>query len=191
MLEEAIEVMETLWSGGYHSYAGKHYTVHDARIFTLPDEPPPILVAASGSESASLAVRVGGGMVATEPKADLVERFRQEAGDQRPVLGQLAMAVDDDVSRARRAAHDVFRFSALGWKVMSELPNPVNFEAATAYVREEDTSRLVSCGPDPEVHLDGVRQWTDAGFDHIAIVAVGDTDRFFDAWEQELRPRVS
>jgi G6PDH family F420-dependent oxidoreductase len=190
MLEEAIEIMQTLWSGGYHSHDGEHYTVHDARIFTLPDEPPPIHVAASGSESVALAARAGWGMVATQPDADLVERFQDQAGEYRPVFGQLAMAIDDDVSRARRAAHEIFRFSAPGWKVMSELPNPVNFEAATAYVSETDMARLVSCGPGPQVHLDAVRNWTDAGFDHVAIAPVGDTDRFFDAWEQELRPSL-
>jgi hypothetical protein len=29
-----------------------------------------------------------------------------------------------------------------------------------------------------------------AGFDRIAIVALGDTDRFFELWEEELRPRL-
>ena len=30
-----------------------------------------------------------------------------------------------------------------------------------------------------------------AGSDRIAIVALGDTDRFFELWEQELRPRLA
>jgi G6PDH family F420-dependent oxidoreductase len=190
MLEEAIEVMRMLWSGGYHSYTGRHFTVYDARIFTLPDDPPPIHVAAGGPAAVSLAARVGDGLVATQPSAELVGRFRDETAEERPRYGQLAMAIDDDEGRARRVAHERFRFSAPGWKVMAELPNPVNFEAATATVSEEDTAGLVSCGPDPDVHIEAIREWTDAGFDHVAIVSVGDTDRFFEAWEQELRPRL-
>jgi G6PDH family F420-dependent oxidoreductase len=191
MLEEAIEIMQTLWMGGYRSYNGKHYTVSDARIFTLPDEPPPIYVAAGGPQAARLAARAGHGLIATAPDADLVREFDEHTTERRPKLGQLAMAVDDDVSRARHAAHEIFRFSAPGWKVMSELPNPTNFEAATAYVREEDMARIVSCGPDPHVHVEAVREWTDAGFDRVAIVAVGDPGRFFEAWEEELRPRLT
>ncbi len=41
MLEEAIEVIRLLWEGGTKSHEGKHYRVDNARIYTLPDEPPP------------------------------------------------------------------------------------------------------------------------------------------------------
>jgi coenzyme F420-dependent glucose-6-phosphate dehydrogenase len=46
MLEEAIEVIRLLWQGGYQSHHGRYYTVEEARIYTLPDEPPPIYLAA-------------------------------------------------------------------------------------------------------------------------------------------------
>jgi G6PDH family F420-dependent oxidoreductase len=190
MLEEAIEIMQAMWGGGYHSHEGKHYTVHDARVFTLPDEPPPIHVAASGAESVDLAARAGGGLVATEPKSELVERFDDATGGGRPKYGQLAMSVDDDEARARRFAHERFRFAASGWKVQAELPNPINFEAATAHVTEDDVAQLVSCGPDAERHLAAIRQWTDAGFDRVCVAPVADPDRFLDAWEQELAPQL-
>jgi G6PDH family F420-dependent oxidoreductase len=186
MLEEAIDIIRTLLGGGYHSYNGEYFTVDDARIFTLPDEPPPIYVAASGPASIALAARVGDGMIATEPKADLVRAF----DNAKPKLGQLAVSYDDDEVRARRLAHGVFRFAATGWKVQSELPNPINFEAATAFVREEDVAELIPCGADPERHVAAIKRWTDAGFDHVAIVSVGDPNRFFRAWETELRPRL-
>jgi len=74
--------------------------------------------------------------------------------------------------------------------VQSELPNPVNFEAATASVREEDVAQEISCGVDPDRHLEAIRRWLGAGFDRIAVVALGDLDRFFEVWTQELRPRL-
>lgn len=40
MLDEAIDIMRSLWAGGFHSHEGKHYSVDRARVFTLPDEPP-------------------------------------------------------------------------------------------------------------------------------------------------------
>jgi G6PDH family F420-dependent oxidoreductase len=190
MLEEAIEIMRALWSGGYHSHHGRHFTVDDARIFTLPDEPPPIHVAVSGSPSIALAARHAEGMVATQPDPALTREFDEATGAGRPKYGQLTVSVGDDESEARRLAHEVFRFSAPGWKVMSELPNPINFEAATAHVTEDDMAELVSSGPDPDAHVEAIRKWTEAGFDRVAIVQVGDPERFFTAWEQELRPRL-
>ena len=44
LLEEAVEVMRTLWQGGQQSHRGRHYTVENARVYDLPDEPPPVLV---------------------------------------------------------------------------------------------------------------------------------------------------
>jgi len=190
MLEEAIEIMRALWEGRYHSHDGKHFTVHDARIFTLPQEPPPVYVAVSGAASIELAARVGDGIVATQPQRRLTEAFDQAAGSGKPKYGQLALAVDDDEARARRVAHELFRFGIPGWKVMSELPNPVNFEAATAVVTEGDVADQISCGADVGRHAAAIEQWIEAGFDRIAIVPLGDTDRFFEFWEQELRPRL-
>jgi len=190
MLEEAIEVMRALWTGGYHKHEGKYYTVHDARIFTLPDEPPPLYVAASGAESIALAARVGDGLVATAPERTLTQGYDEAAGAGKPKYGQLAVSVDDDERRARRVAHELFRFGLPGWKVQSELPNPVNFEAATAHVREEDVAEVIPCGIDVDRHVEAIEQWTLAGFDHVAIVPLGDIDRFFEFWEQELQPHL-
>ena len=55
---------------------------------------------------------------------------------------------------------------------------------------EDDTAELVSCGPDPDVHVEAIQKWTDAGFVRLAIVQVGEPERFFKVWESELRPRL-
>jgi G6PDH family F420-dependent oxidoreductase len=190
LLEEAIEIIRALWAGRYYKHEGKHYTVHDARLFTLPAEPPPVYVAASGSESIALAARAGDGMVATEPRRELTQAFDEAAGADKPKYGQLAVSVDDDEARARRVAHDLFRFGMPGWKVQSELPNPVNFEAATAHMREDDVAEAVPCGTNVDRHVEAIDRWAQAGFDRIAVVPLGDTERFFEFWERELRPRL-
>ena len=43
MLEEAVEVMRQLWEGELVSHRGAHYTVENARLYTLPDEPLDVL----------------------------------------------------------------------------------------------------------------------------------------------------
>jgi hypothetical protein len=47
----------------------------------------------------------------------------------------------------------------------------------------------ISCGPDLDHHAEAIRQWTDAGFDRVAVVQVGEPERFFETWAQ-LRPRL-
>src|SRR3954470_4680253 len=75
MLEEAIDVMRLLWQGGYQTHRGKHYRVENARIYTLPDEPPPIAVAAGGPKAAELAARKGDALISTAPDSELVDAY--------------------------------------------------------------------------------------------------------------------
>src|SRR5918992_1400453 len=70
MLEEAIEAIRELWTGKLVSHRGKHYTIENARLYTLPDEPPPLVVAAAGPNAAELAGRMGDGLVGVSPQAE-------------------------------------------------------------------------------------------------------------------------
>ena len=100
-LREAIEVIKLLWRGGYRSYAGEHYTVSDARIFDLPDELPPIAVAAGGERAARLAAEVGDGLFSTDPDPELVEAYTA-AGGSGPRYCEVPLAYAETSGRARR-----------------------------------------------------------------------------------------
>jgi coenzyme F420-dependent glucose-6-phosphate dehydrogenase len=80
MLAEAVEVIRLLWKGGQQSHRGRHYRVENARVYTLPDEPPPIMVAASGSNAAELAGEIGDGLVSFSPEDELIETFKSAGG---------------------------------------------------------------------------------------------------------------
>jgi G6PDH family F420-dependent oxidoreductase len=193
MLTESIEIMRALWQGGYVTHHGEHFDVEDARVFTLPDKPVPVHVAVSGDESIELAAEYGDGVIAVQPESQFVDDFKQQSGkDDAPAFGQVGVSVMDDADEALKVAHDRLRFMIPGWKVMAELPNPINFEAATSTVRPEDVAENVPTGNDPEPILETVKQWTDAGFSHVALMqAPPDQQPFFDLWEKELRPALS
>src|ERR1700716_990392 len=146
MLEEAIDIIRKLWDGRRVSHQGEFFTLHDARIFSTPSVPPPIAVAVSGRESCRLAARTGAALIAVDPLPELVSMYR-EAGGKGACYAQIGLSYARDESRAVKTAHAFQRYAMLGWKVMSELPNPVNFEAAARYVREDDVARQVPCGP--------------------------------------------
>jgi hypothetical protein len=97
----------------------------------------------------------------------------------------LAYAADEE--EAARSARDLFRFGLTGWKVQAELPNPVNFEAATAWVTPEHTREAFGCGPDTATHVASAQPFVDAGYDHLALINAGpDVDGFFDHARSEL-----
>lgn len=190
MLREALEIIRLLWQGGYRSYDGKHLRLEDARVFDLPEQLPPIAVAAGGPQAARLAGELGDALFSTDPDASLIATFR-EAGGAGPLYAEAPLAYAATEEEAVREAMDKARWAVTGWKVMSELPNPVNFAAASATVREEDVRAQFACGPDVERHLATIRQFTDAGYDHVVTMNVGpDPDAFLDFFAGELRPRL-
>lgn len=186
LLAEALDIINLLWRGGYRSYEGKHLTLEDARVFDLPCQLPAIAVAAGGTRAASLAATHGSGLFATEPRADLVKTF-VEAGGKGPRYAEIAVAWAPSREEAVRAAHETTRWAVTGWKVMSELPNPANFEAAAATVRPEDVREKFVTGPDPEPYRAAIREYEAAGFDHIALMNCGpDPDGFLDFCAKHL-----
>ncbi len=190
MLTEAVEIMRLLWDGGFCSYRGRHLQLEDARLYTLPDQRIPILIAGSGPASVELAAGLGDGFVAIADDAELVSSYREASGGSARSMGQVALCYDTDQAKAVELAHR-FKFGISGWKVMAELPNPVNFEAATAIVRDDDITGIVACGPDPQVHLDAINGFVEAGYDEVAVVQVGDDkDGFFRFWRDELAPNL-
>jgi hypothetical protein len=73
-----------------------------------------------------------------------------------------------------------------GWKVMAELPGPVNFEAAAGPVRPDDVAQSVPCGDDVDAVVEAARKYVEAGFTHLALVQIGaDQQEPFFAWAQE------
>jgi G6PDH family F420-dependent oxidoreductase len=187
MLAEALDIINLLWQGGYRSYEGKHLQLDDARVFDLPEKLPVIAVAAGGKQAAELASTHGSGLFATEPRKDLVAAYTGGG----PKYAEIPMAWAPTVQAAATEAHRTSRWSLSGWKVMAELPNPVNFDAASETVRVEDVQEQFVCGPDPQPYLDAVKTYTEAGFDHLVLQNAGpDPDGFLDFFATELKPKL-
>jgi coenzyme F420-dependent glucose-6-phosphate dehydrogenase len=188
MLEEAIEVMRLLWRGELSSFEGKHYVVEDARIYTLPEEPIEVVVAAGADDAAELAARVGDGLVSTAPEPELVQTYL-DGGGEGPRYGQLTVCWATSEDEARRTAFEWWPNAALRGPLSQELPLPSHFEESAVMVSEDDVAQAVVCGPDPEKHLHGIERFVDAGFDHVYVHQVGPAqDGFFDFYRREVLP---
>ena len=188
MLEEAIEVIRLLWGGGEQTHRGRHYTVDHARLYTLPEQPIPIAVAAANPRAAELAGRVGDALVTTEPNEETVAQYREGGGDGAR-YGQVRICWAENEENAKQTVFELWRHSGLGGTINQELPRPSDFDAVAESVTIEMATDGVPCGPDPAPVLEQIRAWEQAGFDRIALHQVGpDQDGFFRFWEQELQP---
>jgi G6PDH family F420-dependent oxidoreductase len=191
MLEEAVEVIRDLWRGETTSYRGMYYTVQNAKLFTLPDAPPPIHVAASGPDMATLAGRIGDGFIGTGPDASLLDAYHEAGGDG-PRYGQVTMCWAPTEAEARKTAHEWWPTAALRGEVTQELPNPAQFTDLVSIVTEDQVAEAVTCGPDAGVHLEKIREYLDAGYDHVYLHQVGpDQAGFLEFARAELLPELT
>jgi G6PDH family F420-dependent oxidoreductase len=191
-LVEAIEVMRQLWQGGYQSHHGRHYTVENARLYTLPKTPPPIMIAVGGAKSAEFAGRLGDGMVGTSPNKDTMKKFDAAGGRGKPRYGELTVCWAKDEKSARRTAHQIWPTSAMGSSLSWELPLPKHFEEVAELVTEDAVAEEIVCGPDPDKHLEAIREYADAGYDHVCVHQVGpDQEGFIRFYEREVLPQLT
>lgn len=185
-LEEAVDVIRRLLAGEEVEHRGRHFEVRGARLWDVPEVPPPIGVAVSGERSCAVAGRLADLLIATEPRPELFEAFDRHGGAGKPRVGQIPVCYDTDRDAAVARAHDQFRWFGGGWRVNADLRGTEGFTAATQFVRPEDVAGSIPCGDDVSRFVDAVRPYAEAGFDEIALVQVGgDHQEPFLRWSRE------
>jgi G6PDH family F420-dependent oxidoreductase len=191
MLEEAIEVMRLLWEGGVKDYYGQYYTVENARIWTLPEEPPPVLVSGFGPKSVQLAGRIGDGYCGIGPMKEMVQLFRDSGGGDKPAHGGMKVCWGEDEDAAVELAHRKWPNEQLPGELAQVLPTTAHFEQATTLVTKEMVAQTTPCGPDPDKHLEAIREHLDSGYDELYIQQIGpDQKGFFEFFKKEIAPKL-
>jgi G6PDH family F420-dependent oxidoreductase len=190
MLEEAIEVMRGLWQGGQFSHRGKHYTVENARIYTLPQKPPEVLVSGFGPKAVDLAARLGDGYCAVMPDAELVRRFRSGGGGDKVAQGGTKVCWGPDADECVKTVHRLWPNEALPGELAQVLPTPAHFEQAAQLVTEEMIAESVPCGPDLEQVVESFQAFADAGYDELYVQQIGPRqEEFLDVLARDVLPR--
>ncbi|MET7568252.1 LLM class F420-dependent oxidoreductase [Streptomyces sp. NPDC005492] len=191
MLEEAVHVMRQLFTGDQISHRGKHYTVENARLYTVPEEPVPIDVSAFGPHAAEVAGRIGDGFITMAPDTSAIERFRRSGGGTKPVSAGLKVCWGTDKDEAVRTAHRLWANEQLPGELAQLLPTPRHFEQASELVGPDRVEANVTCGDDPDAHVKAVQQYVDAGFDTVYVNQIGpDQQGFFDFYRSKVLPRL-
>jgi G6PDH family F420-dependent oxidoreductase len=189
MLEEAVEVMRLLWSGEEVTHRGRHYTVENARLYTRPGTPPPILMSAFGA-NAAVAGRIADGFVSTHPDHEVLAAY-EKAGGHGPRVGTVKLCWGPDADECAPLAHSLWRTGGVPGELSQELRTAALFTQAAENVSIESVAEATPCGPDPEPVVKAVEAFIGAGFDRVYLNQIGpDQDGFFDFFRRELEPAL-
>ena len=192
MLEEAVEIMRELWKGGTVSYRGRHYTVENARIYTLPEKPVEILMSGFGPKATSVAARIAEGYISTMPDAEMVERFRSEGGGRRTCQAGFKAAFAPDEEQGARIAYEKWPNAGVPGELSQVLPTPRHFEQASQLVTQDMVKEAFVCGNDPAAHLEMIDKYARAGFDEVYVANTGpNTQGLFDLYAEHILPKFA
>jgi coenzyme F420-dependent glucose-6-phosphate dehydrogenase len=181
MLSEAIKIIRQLWIGGNQTYYGEYFNMEDARIYSLPENLPPILVAASGPKSAKLAGASGDGFINTSSDSKPIEIFEENGGKGNPKYGQITVSYDLDENVAIDNAMKYWPNAGLAGQLGQELRIPAYFEQAVSMVKREDITKAIVCGPDKNKYIEKIMKLLDTGYDYVYIHQVGpNQEEFFE-----------
>ncbi|MDQ3876898.1 MAG: TIGR03557 family F420-dependent LLM class oxidoreductase [Actinomycetota bacterium] len=191
MLEEAIDVITELWKGEKTNHRGTYYTVQNARLYSLPDSPPPLIVAASGTKAAELAGRKADGVISTAPDDEVIKGFEKAGGSDKPRYAEVQVCYAAHEDDAKKTALEWWPNVGMGGNLSADLESPAHFDAVAELVRMEDIQDSISFGPDPEAHIEGIKKYVDAGYDHLCIHQIGpDQDSFISFYRDEVIPKI-
>jgi len=201
-LRESIELMRLLWTEERVSYDGEYYQTVDANIYDRPEKPVPIYVAAGGPQVARFAGRVGDGFICTSGKGmdlyteQLLPGVREGAEKAGKSFDDIDRMIEIKLSyeTTEEAALENTRFwapLALSKEQKHDITDPIEMEkAADALPIEQIASRFI-VGTDPDAVVAQIKQYTDAGLNHLVFHAPGaDQRRFLELFENDLAPRL-
>jgi len=189
MLAEAVDVIRTLWQGGMQDYNGCYYHVENAQIYTLPEELPPIVIAADGPIAAEVAAKYGDGLVALAGKKDIIDVFNKEGGSGKPTYSFLNVSYAESEEEAVQMVYEYWPIFGIKGELNWEIKTPTHFEHAAEMIGEEDIAENLVSSPNPEDHINEIKRSIKAGYDHATMHQLGrDQFKFMEFYEREVLP---
>lgn len=199
-LMESIEIINKLFSGKKIKHKGTHFNVESARLYTMPETPPPIYVATSGPIMAGRTGKYTDGLItvgaADEKLKMLLERYEKgatEAGKDpatMPKLLQVKISFADSVEAATEAAIKEWPNGGMAFP-KADIRDPEDFEAMAKVVRPEHYKNRVLLTPDLEEHVAHLQHFIDLGFGEIYIHNVGrNQEAFIEAYGKQVVPNL-
>ncbi|SFS72649.1 TIGR03557 family F420-dependent LLM class oxidoreductase [Halostagnicola kamekurae] len=192
MLAEAMALMRALWAGENTSHHGEYFTAENARLYTVPEEIPEIVVSAFGPETAQFAGEDGDGLWTSGPRAEVVDAY-EGAGGEGPKYAQLHCCYAATEDEAVDTVYEYWPNGSIPGELGQELPTPAHFQQAATMVEREDVAEgSTVTDPDPQAHIDSIEQAIEAGYDHVYVHQIGpEQDDAIEFYAEEVLPSFS
>ncbi len=199
-LMESIEIIERLFEGKVVKHRGKHFNVESAKLYTLPEQAPPIYVATSGPIMAGRTGRLTDGIItvgaADEKLKMLMDRFEKGARDAgkdpstMPRLLQVKVSYAPTDEEALDAAVRDWPNGGMNFP-KADIRNPEDFEAMAKLVRPENFKNRVFASSDLGKHVEYLQHFIDLGFHEIYVHNVNRSQpEFIEAYGREVIPNL-
>jgi len=199
-LEEAVEIIRKLFSGKVTKYQGAHFKLESAKLYTLPQTPPPIYIASSGPLNSERTGRIADGYITVgasdEKIRTLLGRFEKgahEAGKdptKMPRIIQLHLSWAESQQAAVDQAVREWPNGGMAFP-KADIRNPEDFAAMAQIVRPENFEGRVFMSPDLDAHTAHLQHYIDLGFDQVYIHNVGrNQQEFIDAFGRDVLPHL-
>ena len=200
---EAIEIIRKLFGsrGKDVKHEGKFFKLESTRLWTMPDEPPPIFIATAGPVTAKKTGMYADGLItvgAPEEKIgmifDKVREGAREAGrdpSQLRFIGQLHLSWAPTDEEALRNA--MVEWPNGGMKFpKQDIKSPLDFEQMAKLVRPEDFEGRMLISSDPEKHRQQIQKFIDLGFDQVYLHNVGrNQTEWIEVFARDVLPRLT
>ena len=197
---EAIEIIQKLFTGKDVKHSGEFFKMETCRLWTMPEEAPPIYVATAGPITAKRAGRTVDGIITpgatVEKVAGVLAKFDEgaaeagrEPGTQSKLLQlHLSWAPTDEEALSQALTE----WPTGGMKfAKQDIRSPYDFEQMAKLVRPEDFEGRMVISSDPDVHRQEIQRFLDLGFDRIYLHNVGRNQReWIDVFSRDVLPSL-
>ncbi|HVL50865.1 MAG TPA: TIGR03885 family FMN-dependent LLM class oxidoreductase [Actinomycetota bacterium] len=192
-LGECAGVIRRLLTGERVTHEGL-VRVHDAKVWSLPDSPPPLYIAALSPETARWGGTWADGLITVNQPEErlrrIVEAFRETAGD-KPLLLQVHLCWAEDEDRAVDLALKSWRGNMLPGPLAQDVRLAEHFDMAAGFVRPEDVRKAVDISSEAGWHADNLARYADLGFSTINLHHVASTqEEFVDFFGAKVLPEL-
>jgi probable non-F420 flavinoid oxidoreductase len=194
-LIECVDVIRALLLGDEVSHDGL-VRVDRARVWSLPDETPPLFGAAVSERTARTVGGWADGLITVNQRPDILRRvidaFREGGGDGKPVAVQVHISWAEDEEAALAIAHDQWRTNVFGSDIAWNLELPAQFDEAARHVRPDDVSGPVLVSADTGRFVKWLLEVAELGVDAVYLHHVGQQqDRFIEVFAEQVLTEVT
>jgi coenzyme F420-dependent glucose-6-phosphate dehydrogenase len=201
---EAIEIIKKLFdasiAGKDAKHKGTYFQMESARLWTMPEVAPPVLVATAGPLNAKKTGKFADGIITVgaplEKIGGLFAKFEEgarEAGkdpDTMPKVLQLHMswaATDEEA-----LTNAMVEWPNGGMKFpKADIRSPFEFEQMAKLVRTEDFEGRMVISSDPDEHRAYIQRFVDLGFDRVYLHNVGRNQaEWIEVFGREVLPKL-